>query len=109
MISANYQTSQIKDFTLTTGYFACSVASEETIASTPASCTMTATPFDRNNKQIGTPQTFSFQRSGAAVQNMNPITFNSNFQNVFYVTFAVSNPLVTAALLDDVGTILNEY
>lgn len=56
----------------------------------------------RNGKQLAT-QDFHFAANGSIVQFQNYGAFNPEFQqqNVYYVDFSVSNPLLTAAVIDN--------
>ena len=107
-ISANYQTSQIDSFSLKSMYYGCSLATAETVATDITSCTITATAYNKANKEVAT-QTFPFKYTGGTTQQMTPGTFNSGFQNVYTVVFNVTNAATTVAQMDNVITILNEY
>ncbi|KAL9614931.1 MAG: hypothetical protein Q9167_000573 [Letrouitia subvulpina] len=108
MISANYETSFISNFTLKSTYYGCTAAVGETLAGLPAACTITATSYNVNNKKVAS-QSFDYKTTGALSQQMNQVTFGSGFENVYYVTFNVTNSLLVAGQLDNVVTQLFEY
>ena len=104
-ISANYPTSNIKYFTISSMYIGCTTAGTETVAEVVVSCSTTATAFDVAGNQLAA-QTFDFVANGAPTQNMKPVTFGSGFQNVYSVGFTVSSPTTTVLFLDNVVTTL---
>lgn len=99
-ISANYTESTISDFDALSWWYGCVYPSEESAGSLPKTCDITATGFNADNKQVAS-QKFHFAANGSVVQNMNYGTFNPNFKGVYRMELAVTDELLTAALIDN--------
>ena len=100
-MTAVYDVSTISNFTLGSFFYGCVLGSEESVASTPMSCTIILTDFSSSGRQVAR-QKFAFLANGLEQQmiEVHPV----GFTQVQYVTFVIQDLNATlAALIDSVS------
>ena len=100
-MTAVYDDSTISNFTLGPFFYGCSLATKESLAGVPQSCTITLTGITSSGKQIA-QQSFSYVADGLQEQMIeaHPV----GFTQVQYITFSIQAPNTTiAGLIDSVS------
>ena len=100
LITANYSQSTITSFHPCSMWYGCVAPSPYLAGSLPESCEITAAGYDASGKQVAI-QVFSFAANGSVVQDQNYGVFQGFPTSVYTLAFSVSNPLTTAALVDN--------
>lgn len=102
VITSAYEYSPISYFNPYVFYYGCVVADANGVASTPASCTITATGFNVKGREIYS-QDFKYTATGALLQQMTLGYFNQGWSGlqVSRLEFTVTNNATTAALVDN--------
>ena len=100
-MSAVYDDSTISNFTLGSFFYGCVLASKESLAGDPMSCTITLTGFSSTGKKVA-QQNFPFVADGLEQQMIE--AHPTGFNQVQYITFIIQAPNATlAALIDSVS------
>jgi hypothetical protein len=114
----NYRDSNIDHFDLGYFYYGCTVAAQVSVVGVPKSCTITIKGYtDDNGSNLVAQQSFSYTAgsSGGLLggllggtglktsAQMTKAVVDPKFKNLKRVDFSVSDPLITAALIDSVG------
>jgi len=115
---SNYRDSNIDHFDLGYFYYGCTLAAQVSVVGVPKSCTITIKGYaDDNGSNLVAQQSFSFNPSGSGgllggllggtglktSAQMSKAIVDLKFKNLKRVDFSVSDPLLTAALIDTVG------
>ena len=101
---AEYADSEIKDFSLKSLYYGCTLATLETVASVPVACTVKATAYAEEDGVPVASQEFEFNPD-ALVAPMEMVEFGKGFEHVKKVQFDTTATAdeVVATLFDDVS------
>jgi hypothetical protein len=115
-MTVNYLDSTIANFDLTSFFYGCTVAGTTTLIGAPRTCTITIRGYlDDAGTQLAGTQTFTYTAPpcpllvalcpGGAMQKavVDPVLF----KGVKRVNFGVTNPTLTAALIDTVAYTVN--
>lgn len=103
-ITVENDDSTTKSFSVDKFYYACAVASQEGLIGVPASCTVTATGYDAQGKQVA-KQSFGYDVV-AAKQGMMLAQPGNAFKGLYKVVFNQKPSLTSVALvglLDSIG------
>lgn len=101
-ISADYESSGINDFDLSSLYFSCAAITEDSEASLPAACTIRATGYDGSGHSV-VSQEFEYNARRLS-SPMEHVQFGMGFSHLKEIQFETltDGDEVVATLFDDV-------
>jgi hypothetical protein len=113
----NYADSNIDHFDLKYFYYGCTVAAQVSVVGVPKSCTITIKGYtDDNRSNLVASQSFTYTPGGSGLvsgllggmglstsSQMTKAVVDPKFKGLKRVDFSVSNPTLTAGLIDSVG------
>ncbi len=102
-LTVAYPGSTVKTLTVKTFYYGCELALPEGAVDTSTTCTVTVTGYKAGKSRPVVTQSFAFTAAQVVdlAQPMDMATLSSGFQNLHSIQIAVSSPMTTSLLMDD--------